>query len=161
MTALHAPYYADNAVHFRSEVIANERIARDTFRLRFDCQAIAERIMPGQFVMVRIAGLNDPLIGRPFALYDVASDENGSRRYVDVGLPRARQAYFAGWRELRSGSHVEVWGPLGNGFLPEPCEHLIMVAGGIGQTPFLALAKEVLGTDGTVLRRARPIGRRR
>ena len=36
-------------------------------------------------------------------------------------------------------------GPLGNGFQPVETEHLIMVAGGIGQTPFLALGKERLG----------------
>src|SRR6185295_13036469 len=40
---------------------------------------------------------------------------------------------------------LEVWGPLGNGFPPTPAEHLLMVAGGIGQTPFLALARESLG----------------
>ena len=32
---------------------------------------------------------------------------------------------------------------MGNGFPPTPTEHLLMVAGGIGQTPFLALAREV------------------
>ncbi|HEX5446787.1 MAG TPA: dihydroorotate dehydrogenase electron transfer subunit, partial [Pirellulales bacterium] len=37
------------------------------------------------------------------------------------------------------------WGPLGNGFAPQPAEHLVMVAGGIGQTPFPALAREHLG----------------
>jgi dihydroorotate dehydrogenase electron transfer subunit len=38
-----------------------------------------------------------------------------------------------------------VWGPLGNGFSTTPCDRLILVAGGIGQTPFLALAQEALG----------------
>ena len=40
---------------------------------------------------------------------------------------------------------MEAWGPLGNGFAPTKSEHLVMVAGGIGQTPFLALARECLG----------------
>ena len=35
--------------------------------------------------------------------------------------------------------------PLGNGFSDHPTEHLVMVAGGIGQTPFLALGREFLG----------------
>jgi dihydroorotate dehydrogenase electron transfer subunit len=43
------------------------------------------------------------------------------------------------------GQKLEIWGPLGNGFPPEPVEHLIMVGGGIGQTPFMALSKESLG----------------
>jgi dihydroorotate dehydrogenase electron transfer subunit len=47
---------------------------------------------------------------------------------------------------LKPGAGLTIWGPLGNGFPPEPAEHLLMVAGGIGQTPFLALAGEYLGS---------------
>jgi dihydroorotate dehydrogenase electron transfer subunit len=43
------------------------------------------------------------------------------------------------------GQQLEVWGPLGNGFAPQRADHLVMVAGGIGQTPFPALAQEHLG----------------
>ena len=31
---------------------------------------LARRIVPGQFLMLRLAGGNDPLLGRPLALYD-------------------------------------------------------------------------------------------
>jgi dihydroorotate dehydrogenase electron transfer subunit len=47
--------------------------------------------------------------------------------------------------ECLAGTRLEVWGPLGNGFASQPTEHLVMVAGGIGQTPFLTLAREYLG----------------
>jgi dihydroorotate dehydrogenase electron transfer subunit len=47
--------------------------------------------------------------------------------------------------ELKPGAKLDIWGPLGNGFPVEETDHLIMVAGGIGQTPFLALAREYLG----------------
>jgi dihydroorotate dehydrogenase electron transfer subunit len=44
---------------------------------------------------------------------------------------------------------LEAWGPLGNGFPSYAgVEHLVMVAGGIGMTPFLALANQVLGQKG-------------
>ena len=145
MTAsLHAAYYADRAVQAQCVAIENVAIARNTYRLRVDCPEIARQITPGQFVMVRLAGFDDPLIGRPFALYDVVHDDQGDPRYVDVvylvhGKLTSRLA------RLQPGQQVEIWGPLGNGFEPKPCEHLIMVAGGIGQTPFVGLAKEVLG----------------
>ena len=45
---------------------------------------------------------------------------------------------------FRAGDKLDVWGPLGNGFPAEPVEHLILVGGGIGQTPFLAYARESL-----------------
>ncbi len=59
--------------------------------------------------------------------------------YLTVGKMTRRLAVSA------RGDALEVWGPLGNGFPPTPAEHLVMVAGGIGQTPLLALARESLG----------------
>jgi dihydroorotate dehydrogenase electron transfer subunit len=62
---------------------------------------------------------------------------------------------------LRPGDRVEVWGPLGNGF-PElgGLDHVALVAGGIGQTPFLAHIRELLGTRGYGGRPARRAARR-
>jgi dihydroorotate dehydrogenase electron transfer subunit len=145
MTAspLDAPFYADRAVQRSVEVLENVSLARDTFRLRFRCPEIARRVVPGQFVMVRLPTGDDPLLARALALYDAASKEGDARDvdvvYLVVGKLTTRLA------SLAPGALLDVWGPLGNGFLPQPTEHLIMVAGGIGQTPFLALAKESLG----------------
>ena len=50
-------------------------MARDTYRLRFEAPGLARRIVPGQFLMLRLAGCNDPLLGRPLALYDTVLDE--------------------------------------------------------------------------------------
>jgi dihydroorotate dehydrogenase electron transfer subunit len=50
---------------------------------------------------------------------------------------------------LKVGERVELWGPLGNGF-PEPtgAKYIALVAGGIGQTPFLACIRDLLGARG-------------
>jgi dihydroorotate dehydrogenase electron transfer subunit len=47
--------------------------------------------------------------------------------------------------QRRPGEQLSVWGPLGNGFGPPPAGPVIFVAGGIGQTPFLALGRWWLG----------------
>jgi len=138
--------YADRAVQGVVTVEENEPVARDTYRVRFVFPQIARRILPGQFLMFRLVGLNDPLLGRPLALCDVVADDAGVPRaldivYLTVGKMTRRLA------RLRPGDELEVWGPLGNGFPPVEAEHLVMVAGGIGQTPFLALAREYLGTQ--------------
>jgi dihydroorotate dehydrogenase electron transfer subunit len=120
------------------------QLARDTYRVRLECLELARRIVPGQFIMLRLAGLNDPLLGRPLALYDVVRDRRGEPVGIDV-------VYLALGKMTRllsqcsAGVKLDLWGPLGNGFPPRPTLHLIMVAGGIGQTPFLALAQEYLG----------------
>jgi len=139
----HSISYADRVWQGTVAIEENVPLARDTYRVRFACPEIARRILPGQFVMLRLAGCNDPLLGRPLALYDVVADAHGRPAgldivYVAVGKMTRLLA------TLRPGALMEVWGPLGNGFPPTAGEHLVMVAGGIGQTPFLALAREYL-----------------
>jgi dihydroorotate dehydrogenase electron transfer subunit len=141
---LHADYYADAACYSRVRIVENVQLARDTYRVRFECPEIARQIVPGQFVMLRLAGMNDPLLGRPLALYDVVHDKHGVPTAVDVvyltlGKMTNRLA------KCVPGDELDIWGPLGNGFPPRATEQLIMVAGGIGQTPFLALGQEYLG----------------
>ena len=126
------------------QIAENVPLARDTYRVAFRCPEIARRIVPGQFVMLRLAGANDPLLGRPLAMYEVLAGAGGEPEslaivYQAVGKLTRRLA------GLKPGILVEVWGPLGNGFPPSETAHLVMVAGGIGQTPFLALAREALG----------------
>jgi len=144
---LHAAYYADQAVQQTVEIVENVRLARDTYRVRFHSPEIARRILPGQFLMVRLAGINDPLIGRPLALYDTVLSSSDAPTAVDVVYLVKGKLTSQLW-QLQPGQQLDVWGPLGNGFggRSATTEHLVMVAGGIGQTPFLALAQEALGT---------------
>jgi dihydroorotate dehydrogenase electron transfer subunit len=141
---LHAAYYADCASLYRVAISDNVRLARDTYRVRFDCPEMARRMVPGQFVMMRLAGCNDPLLGRPLALYDTVADGNGRSSAIDI-------VYLAMGKMTRRlahstpGEELDVWGPLGNGFPPLATDELILVAGGIGQTPFVALGREYLG----------------
>ncbi|MGQ9604843.1 MAG: dihydroorotate dehydrogenase electron transfer subunit [Thermogutta sp.] len=127
-----------------AEVSQHERIAKDTFRIRLKCPEIARRIVPGQFVMMRLPGRQDPLLGRPLAMYDVAiSAEDGLPGELDiVYITLGRMTRILA--TLRPGDAIEIWGPLGNGFAPCQAPHLILVSGGIGYTPFLAVAKEAL-----------------
>lgn len=139
-----ATCFADHATQHTVAILENQPIAQATYRLRFRCPEIARRITPGQFLMIRLAHWDDPLIGRPLALYDTQAGADGEPESIDVvylvgGKMTRRLARFA------PGQLIDVWGPLGNGFPPQTASHLIMVAGGIGQTPFVALAKEHLG----------------
>ncbi len=123
-------------------VLENVAVARDTFRVRLVVPEITRVILPGQFVMIRSGGGSDPLLGRPFALYDVLRDDSGAPTAIDVVylvIGRGTKALS----EAREGARLHVWGPLGNGFgpSPQPPGSVVFVAGGIGQTPFLALGR--------------------
>jgi dihydroorotate dehydrogenase electron transfer subunit len=131
-----------------AEVTENVRLARDTYRVRLAVPDLAEAIRPGQFAMLRLLAGSDPLLGRPFALYDTVLDAAGRPIAIDVvylivGKMTRRLA------ELRPGDRLDVWGPLGNGFADlDGCPDVALVAGGIGQTPFLAYVRHLLGSRG-------------
>lgn len=129
-------------------IIENVPLAERTFRIRLECPTLVETIRPGQFLMLRLPGTSDPLLGRPFALYDTVPDAAGRPVAVDVvylviGKMTGKLSQY------RAGQAIEVWGPLGQPFhdVGTP-ERMTFVAGGIGQTPFLAYARHLLGTRG-------------
>lgn len=125
-------------------VIEQVRLARDTYRLRLECPDLARQVVPGQFVMIRRPGVTNPLLGRPFALYDTWLNKNSEPAGIDVVyLVVGRMTGVMS--EWKTGDRAEVWGPLGNGFPVPQCDRLLLVAGGIGNTPFLAVAREALG----------------
>ncbi len=157
---LAALHYADCAQQYQVVVTENVLMARDTFRVRLQCEPLARQIVPGQFVLLRLPEGGDPLLGRPFALFDTVLDDAGRPIGIDivylvVGKMTSRLA------QCQPGDRLDIWGPLGNGFSNRPTEHLLMVAGGIGQTPFLALGREFLAgrSYGQPPRSAGPAGK--
>lgn len=139
-----AAYYADRMQQIDAPVLLNHQMARDTFLVRLAAPEIAASVVPGQFVMARIAHLDDPLIGRALAVYNIGSDPEGNPATIDLVYIR-KGKLTSSLSRAAIGSTITIWGPLGNGFSSETCQHLIMVAGGIGQTPFVLLAQEALG----------------
>jgi dihydroorotate dehydrogenase electron transfer subunit len=132
--------FADQAVCQTVPVIELQPLAERIHRLRIHCPPMARLIRPGQFLMIRIHGLQDPLIGRPFALFDTDRQSEAIDVVFVVGGNMTRRL-----AELRTGDALDVWGPLGNGFSMAAADHVLLVAGGIGYTPFLAVAKSYLG----------------
>src|SRR4029079_15370081 len=100
--------------------------------------------VPGQFFMIRAPELTDPLLGRPFALYDTWLDDSRRPPGIDIVylVVGKMTALMSGWT---AGVRVEIWGPLGNGFPFPNAQRLLLVAGGIGNPPFPAVAREALG----------------
>jgi dihydroorotate dehydrogenase electron transfer subunit len=132
------------SIQVLARVVENVPIADRTYRLRLDAPAIARAIKPGQFVMVRPSTSLDPLLGRPFALYEVVRSVSGEPEAVDVVyliLGRGTAALA----ERKPGDMLSIWGPLGQPFGPPPEGEVVFVAGGIGQTPFLSLGRWWLG----------------
>lgn len=132
--------YADRAAYRPARIVDHRQVADQTYRLRVECPEIASLAVPGQFAMVRIPGRVDPLLARPLAIYDTFA-EGSQADFVYL----VHGKFTTALKDLTPGAEVVVWGPLGNGFSPPAVDHLVLVAGGIGQTALLALGRERLG----------------
>ena len=144
MSKLHADYYADAMHQISAPLERNDQIGEGTYLIRVAAEPLAQSLLPGQFVMVRLTGTNAPLIGRALAVYDVVSDDSGKPIWIDLVYLK-KGTFTTALAESPLGTQVTLWGPLGNGFANRPCNRLIMVSGGIGQTPMLLLGKEAMG----------------
>jgi dihydroorotate dehydrogenase electron transfer subunit len=139
-------------VEVLAEVTDNIRLAPDYNVVRFKAPAIAAVATPGQFVMVKTSDGLDPLLRRPFSIFEHTRDERGTL----TGLSILNKRVGAGTRRLfdvRVGDHLSLLGPLGQPFVPvsAPAEAW-MVAGGVGLAPFASLAEALaeLGTTTTL-----------
>jgi dihydroorotate dehydrogenase electron transfer subunit len=148
-------------VRYERVVIVEHRpIASGMWRVRLEWPLVAATVRPGQFAMIRLPGRTDPLLARPLAIYDVFPGPDGQPRYVDF-VYAVHGRFTRALAGAPAGSELVAWGPLGNGFELPPTDHLLLVAGGIGQTALLALAREWTGRAryGSPVRNGVPAGR--
>jgi dihydroorotate dehydrogenase electron transfer subunit len=107
-------------------VLSNKELVPGIFLMAFEAPRLAAEAHPGQFVMLSIPPTHDPLLPRPFAVFNVEG-QRVEILYRRVGKGTGRLS------EMRTGDLLRVLGPLGNGFaLPDPSVKSIVVAGGIG-----------------------------
>ncbi len=123
------------------EIIRNEEIQENCFLMQIKIPPRFERPLPGQFVMIRIAGLNDPFLSRPISIYSFSRGKQSSLLELLYRVVGKGTQIMAG---LIEGSQVEINGPLGNGFYAESLKkNIVMISGGMGIAP-LSLFLETL-----------------
>jgi dihydroorotate dehydrogenase electron transfer subunit len=129
-------------------VLSNARLSDDYSVLSLGAPEIAALALPGQFVMVKPARGLDPLLRRPFSIFEILRDDAG----VPIGISLLNKRIGAGTARLyeaEPGTRVMCLGPLGQPFQPvDPPVQAWMIAGGVGLAPFLTLA-EALQARGT------------
>ena len=133
-----------------ASVIANQSIADGVYVLRLEEPDQARDARPGQFVHLRCGPVDrssfDPLLRRPLSVL-----RTGASRRNDLPLGQYEVLYdvvgrgTALFSQLRPGDVVDVMGPLGRPFTIErQTARLLLVGGGVGIVPLVALAEEAL-----------------
>ena len=132
-----------------AEVISNTHLSSDYNVLALSAPGIASRALPGQFVMVKPEGRIEPLLRRPFSVFEVLRDGSDV-----VGLSLLSKRIGPSTTllfEAKKGDRIECLGPLGRPFVPVSApDEAWLVAGGVGLAPFAALAEVLRARDVSV-----------
>ena len=144
-------------VDIDAAVIANRRLSADYNVLSLAAPGIAAAAQPGQFVMIKTAGGQDPLLRRPFSIFEILRDGSGAP--IGVSIFNKRIGVGTGLlSRVEAGTRLPLLGPLGRPFEPvDPPAEAWMVAGGVGLAPFVTLgaALAARGTRTTLFYGAR------
>jgi dihydroorotate dehydrogenase electron transfer subunit len=128
-----------------AEVLANARLSPDYNVVTLGAPDIARLAKPGQFVMIRPAIGLDPLLRRPFSIFEIARDGQGATTGVTLLNKHVGFATTLLY-DAQVGDRWSVLGPLGQPFVPvDPPSEAWMVAGGVGLAPFATLAEALAG----------------
>ena len=129
-----------------AEVIYNRELSPGHFRLALFWKT--PPILPGQFVMLKVTEGLDPLLRRPFCIYNVIGAAKRPPFRGD-GIEILYRVAGKGTTMLsgkRPGEKVGVMGPLGNGYPIKKASArggVILAAGGMGIASLYLLAKSL------------------
>ena len=130
-------------VDVEARVIRNTRLSTDYNVIALAAPDIAEATQPGQFVMVKSGRSGDPLLRRPFSVFEVLRSNN---RVEGLTLLSKRVGVTTTiLYDAVEGDTISCLGPLGRPFeLVDPPAEAWMVAGGVGLAPFATLGDALL-----------------
>jgi dihydroorotate dehydrogenase electron transfer subunit len=122
-----------------AEVLSNTHLSSDYNVVALAAPEIAERALPGQFVMVKTGDRLEPLLRRPFSIFEVVRDRD---RITGLSLLSKRIGPSTSLLfDAKAGDRIQCLGPLGRPFAPVAApDEAWMVAGGVGLAPFATLA---------------------
>lgn len=127
-------------------IAEHKRVAQGFYRMRLVSAYLAKNSKPGQFVEVKCSDDDKVLLRRPL----------GVHRILKGGIEILYEVVGKGTELLsqkKQGDMLDVIGPLGNGFSvsrstargPQPT---LLIAGGVGIAPLVALAESIVGSRG-------------
>ena len=118
----------------QAPVIENSLLASGVFRLVARAPKIAAQCVPGQFVMLRLTRMADPLLRRPLSIAG-ADSQAGTITLICRVVGHGSELLSL----VKPGEMLDIMGPLGRGFALDFARPLL-VGGGIGLAPLLFVA---------------------
>ena len=118
---------------------------REVYLIRAQAPEIAAAARPGQYLMVLCGEGQDMPLRRPLSVHRISQDGGIALLFAVVGRGTEWLA------QRREGDYIDLFGPLGNGFDVAPSSsNLLLVAGGIGIAPLVALGEQAVAAGRSV-----------
>lgn len=117
------------------KILQKRCTAKDTFDVVLEAGTLVQTAVPGQFVHIAVPGKT---LRRPISICDVRPEQGALRIVFQIRGDGTRIL-----SELEEGAHMNVLGPLGNGYaVDDTGRRVLLVGGGIGVPPLVYLAKQ-------------------
>ncbi|MBN2515111.1 MAG: dihydroorotate dehydrogenase electron transfer subunit [Deltaproteobacteria bacterium] len=122
-----------------ARIVDHYEVARNHFLMSLKVPSYFQAAVPGQFVMMRVKGREDPFLPRPFSINFLNSHNTGTIMGILYKVIGKGTTIFS---RLKKDDELSVMGPLGNGFnMPPDRKKIALVAGGVGVAPLSFLAE--------------------
>ena len=135
----------------QAEVLGNRTLSAEYNVVTLGAANIAAAARPGQFVMIKTKPGLEPLLRRPFSIFEIVRGADGTPRGISI-LNKRIGTGTGQLFDVRAGDRLGCLGPLGQPWpLVEAPTTAWMVAGGVGLAPFATLT-EALAQRGVTIR---------
>jgi len=150
----------------KAKVIKNIEVTKNYYKIIISCPRLARVAQPGQFLQVKVADADEPLLRRPFSIHRVSCqlsavscqqgiiDKKPNAVEILYGVVGKATEILA---QKKAGDYLDVIGPLGNGFdyKSQVIGHRsqVLVAGGMGVAPLFFLAEQLMKRNTQYARR--------
>jgi len=125
-------------LNIKVKILSRKEVAPNIYLMKLKAPEIVQDTLPGQFIYIKCSKDNYPLLRRPLSIHRI--DKEKEEIYILF------QVAGEGTKLLSQrvvGDDLDIMGPIGNGFNIYPeSKKIIIVGGGIGVAPLLALCEE-------------------
>jgi dihydroorotate dehydrogenase electron transfer subunit len=122
------------------KVLAHYHFQGEQYILTFASEEISKSTQPGQFVHITVS--TELEMRRPFSVMSVDEESNTFDILYKVVGEGTRQL-----SESKIGDVLSVIGPIGNGFKLSDKKNPLLIGGGVGMPPMIAIAQKIKAND--------------
>nr|WP_246600011.1 dihydroorotate dehydrogenase electron transfer subunit [Gordonibacter massiliensis (ex Traore et al. 2017)] len=127
-------------VNERARILANAKVGPNLYLMTLDAPDIAAAIEPGQFVHMKVPGMEAHILRRPFSVY--ARDVRTGTLEILYQAVGFGSEHMTGLVPGQCGD-AELIGPVGRAWHPADAKRALLVGGGVGAAPLFMLAESL------------------